>query len=139
MKTKLNCIILIDDNAATNFFHKVIIDKANCAEQCIAFQSGQEALSYLKNLENRDFIKPDLIFLDINMPGMDGWQFLEHYNNLEKNQQAKVVVVMLTTSLNPADREKAKTMNLVYGFLNKPLTKEMVFDQIKLHFPEKLN
>lgn len=138
MKEKLKCIILIDDNGATNFIHKFVINKTNCTEKCIDFQSALDALAYLKTPENRNFEKPDLIFLDINMPDMDGWEFLEAYNQLENEQKAFAVVVMLTTSLNPEDREKAKEFNIVSGFLNKPLTEEMVLDQIKLNFPEKM-
>lgn len=138
MKEKLNCIILIDDNATTNFMHKIVVEKANCTKKCIAFQCAIKALDYLKKPENRDFEKPDLIMLDINMPIMDGWGFLEAYENLKDEQKAQVVVVMLTTSINPEDREKAESFGIVKDFLNKPLTKDMIFEQIKIHFPEKI-
>jgi CheY-like chemotaxis protein len=138
MKEKLNTILLIDDNQPTNFFHELVVKKADCAKECIAFQSGIEALEYLKTRVNGDYPQPDLIFLDINMPAMNGWEFLEEYNQLDKNQQGKVVVVMLTTSINPDDKEKASSIVEISGFMNKPLTVEMLNEEIKKHFPEKL-
>ncbi|NVK51913.1 MAG: response regulator [Flavobacteriaceae bacterium] len=138
IKEKLNCILLVDDDESTNFLHRYVVEKTQYAKKCVTVHSGQEALDYLTSTEEGEHPQPDLVFLDINMPAMNGWEFLEHYKQLDKNQQGKVVVVMLTTSINPDDREKSKLFSDVTGFKNKPLTKEMILELIKEHFPEKI-
>jgi CheY-like chemotaxis protein len=136
MKKKLNCILLIDDDEATNFIHKLVIKKADCAKEVVTMESGYDALDYLTKTKNGVYPQPDIIFLDINMPAMDGWEFLQEYAKLEEDQKGHVVLVMLTTSLNPDDEAKAKNINHVNGFKNKPLSTEMIMDIIKEHFPQ---
>lgn len=138
MKQKLNTILLIDDNQPTNFFHQLVVKKADCTENCLAFQSAIEALEFLKTEKDGKYPQPDLIFLDINMPGMNGWEFLEHYNQLETSQQGKVVLVMLTTSVNPDDKKRAESLENISGFMNKHLTVEKLEEEIKKHFPDRL-
>jgi CheY-like chemotaxis protein len=135
MEPILNCVLLIDDDDATNFYHKVVINKVGCAKQIVAVQNGKAALEYLKSTENGDHPQPDLIFLDINMPAMNGWEFLEEYKLLDEDHRAKVIMIMLTTSLNPADQEKANSISDVNGFLNKPLTREAMKELLNEHFP----
>jgi CheY-like chemotaxis protein len=76
---KINCIMLIDDNEDDNFFHERVIRKSSYADIILVKQSALDALNYLK----KDLLEseyPDLIFLDINMPAMNGWEFLEEFN-----------------------------------------------------------
>ena len=134
MKRKLNCILLIDDDEATNFYNKMIIKKADCTENITTVQSGAQALEYLKSKPKGAHPQPDLIFLDINMPAMNGWEFLEQYKNLSKEQKGKIVIVMLTTSLNPEDKERASTIDDITDFKNKPVTIEMLEAVINDHF-----
>jgi len=124
MKPKLKNILLVDDDEATNYIHKRVIKEADCTENIIIRDSGTDALQYLTSKIDGKYPQPDLIFLDINMPAMDGWEFLEQYKNLEDEQQAKTIIVMLTTSLNPDDKDKANTIPLISGFMAKPLTPE---------------
>jgi CheY-like chemotaxis protein len=136
---KLNCILLVDDDEPTNFLNKMILEDVNCAETVEVAESGQSALRYLENAsENGSPSSPDLIFLDINMPAMNGWEFLEQYSNLDQQRKANVVIVMLTTSLNPDDRAKANKMPDVSGFETKPLTPEKLQSILKKYFPEKV-
>lgn len=134
MTKKLNCILLIDDDEATNYIHKRIISEVGCAEKVVAVQSGQAALDFLNESTNGHHPKLDLIFLDINMPAMNGWEFLKHYKNLSASKRAKVVLVMLTTSLNPDDLELATKIDEVNGFESKPLTAEKMKSTLKVHF-----
>lgn len=136
MKRKLNCILLIDDNEADNFIHTLIIEEANCAEKVVSVQSGMEALDYLKSKKDGEYPHPDLIFLDINMPVMNGWEFLEEYEKLSKLQQGRVILMMLTTSLNPDDKEKARQKNIINGFKNKPLSIEMLEEVLTKYFAD---
>ena len=136
MKKKLKCILLVDDDNDCNFFHKLLINQLECAEQVFFAANGIEALDFLKSCSENKYPKPEIIFLDINMPKMNGWEFLEEYHKLKVSEKAKMVLIMLTTSLNPDDREKALNSLEVNGFLNKYLDKETLGNVLKEKFPE---
>ena len=137
MRKKINCILLIDDDKSTNFLHKIIIEETGVSEKVEAVQTGQEALDYLERKKEGVYPRPDLIFLDINMPGMNGWEFLEEYEKLDDNLKGEIMIMMLTTSINPYDEEKAKNTKFINGFLNKPLTTEALEKIIDDHFQNK--
>jgi CheY-like chemotaxis protein len=135
MKKKLNCILLIDDNHADNYFHKIVIEKLNITERIEVALDGVEALNFLKQESKTP---PELIFLDINMPKIDGWGFLESYKGLSLKQKQSIIIVMLSTSDNPKDLEKARQIEEVSGFKVKPLTEEMLTEILEKHFPDYL-
>ncbi len=126
MKKKLNCILLIDDDEATNFLHARLLRKAEVSNHIMVCESGKEALEYLSqesrfpNISTESSL-PDLIFLDVNMPTMNGWEFLEAYQQMEIGQRGDIPIVMLTTTLTLQDREKACQHTGIVGFINKPL------------------
>ncbi len=126
--------MLVDDNHSDNFFHEREIKKQNPAMLVISKNSAKEGLEYLKSTVATDNTLPELIFLDINMPGMNGWEFLQEYHKLEKDIQSKVIVVMLTTSDNPDDEAKAKNWDFISDYITKPLTKEILEDIIGKYF-----
>jgi len=130
MSIQLNCILLIDDDEPTNFLNKLTLEQSGCTRQIRVAQSGQEALNYLQNAAPR----PDLIFLDINMPAMDGWEFLERYRDLPDARKADIVLIMLTTSLNPDDEKRTRAIPEVAGFENKPLSPEQLNNLLKKYF-----
>lgn len=134
MSKKLKCVVLIDDDEPTNFLHRRVIERYGCAERIEVFQEAQRALDFLGTTENGAYVKPELIFLDINMPGMNGWEFLRAYEKLSDEQRAEIVVLMLTTSLNPDDKAQAESFDEVSGFLSKPLTKELLKEILEEHF-----
>lgn len=138
MQKKLSCVLLIDDDSPTNFLNKMVIEEANCAEVVEVAQSGKDALEYLTKTMDIEsgsrYPNPDLIFLDINMPAMDGWEFLEQYESLAKDQKGKVIMVMLTTSLNPEDEMKAMIKPGIAGFRSKPLTHKMLEEILNEYF-----
>lgn len=135
---KLNCILLIDDNPADNEFHKIKIKKADACDHIQVTTGGCEALAYIIKAgemgQSQIYPKPDLIFLDINMPGMNGFDFLEEYHKLDERLKSKVVIIMLTTSLNPDDQTRAKNYTEVNDFQNKPLTVEIVREVVEKYF-----
>lgn len=134
MREKLNCILLIDDDETTNYVNTILIERAECAKEIRSVTSGHAALEYLTSVdENGNHPQPDLIFLDINMPIMSGWEFIEEYHKLLPEQRGKVLVWMLSTSNNPEDRERALALGSS-GFMAKPLTISKLMDVIKRHF-----
>ena len=137
MKEPLECILLIDDDEPTNVLHKIIIEESGIARQVEIVYNGYDGLEYLKRTgkyAEGTHPRPDLIFLDINMPGMNGFEFLEEYKQLDSHQKARMVVVMLTTSLNPEDREKAQKLGEISDFKNKPLTVPLLQEIIEANF-----
>jgi CheY-like chemotaxis protein len=135
MKRKLNCILLVDDDPDDNMYHRIIIEEMDIAHRIDVAINGLEALAYLKKEEQ---VPPEIIFLDLNMPKMNGWEFLEEYKHLNKEQKAKVVLVILTTSANPDHIKKAEEIEEVTGFETKPLSKQILKDILEEHFPDYL-
>ena len=132
---KLDCVLLIDDDNASNFYHTIIIEEEFAEGHIQAVQSAQEGLDFLLSKGSyAELPKPGIIFLDINMPGMDGWDFLTKYNELSKEIHERSIVVMLTTSVNPDDRERAANILLVRGFVPKPLTPEVFWQVVNENF-----
>jgi CheY-like chemotaxis protein len=132
--TKIKSIMLIDDNPNDNFFHQRVISKF---DKEIEVQVNEDAVTALEKLKNSDAdeSKPDIIFLDINMPIMNGWEFLEEYRKLLPTQQTELIIIMLTTSDNPADIALVKQYDFVSDFRTKPLTIEMIKEIEEKYFP----
>ncbi|WP_075341592.1 response regulator [Tenacibaculum agarivorans] len=132
MSAKINTVLLVDDDKATNFIHELIIKDNNYCNKIVTKYDGEEAIEFLESAGDNDI--PDIVFLDINMPKVDGWEFLKKYKELPEHKRAQIVVVMLTTSLNANDKERAISNELISEFRNKPLTKEMLADLEEKYF-----
>ena len=131
----LNCVLLIDDDEATNFYHTVILEEESTDLYIHAVSSAKEGLDFLLSQgEYAELPKPGIIFLDLNMPGMSGWDFVNKYNQLSKEIHDQSVVVLLSTSLNPDDRERAAQIPIVTEFVNKPLTPETFWRVVNENF-----
>lgn len=128
----INCILLIDDDGAINFIHRHILKKSGKVNYVEVALNGLEALNYLSAAGSDINPMPDLILLDINMPVMDGWDFIEAYTEMAKERSLTIPVVMLTTSYNPDDREKAANYPFIVDFKNKPLSQHMLAELEKL-------
>lgn len=120
-------LLFIDDDKATNFYHNYVVDHSGLVEEQKFFSSAKEALRYFVGIERGELLKiPEVIFLDINMPEINGWEFLSLFENVKLPNAPSIVV--MTTSVSPADREKAETNPLVFEFHNKPLTADYLKD-----------
>ncbi len=138
---KLPLILLIDDDIDDNFFHRRVINKAGVAEEVAECHNGKDALDFLRNEgkyagEDKPYPQPDLLFLDINMPRMNGWEFLNAYEQLPPHIKGGPVVAMLTTSTNEQDIARAKQYNIVKDYSNKPLTEIMLKEVLQKYFQE---
>lgn len=124
---KLERIILVDDDTTTNFYNELILSKIGVSKNIEVFQNGKNALEYLKKGN-----KVDLILLDINMPIMNGWQFIEEYEKLDTELQSSIIVVMLTASVNINDMKEAERHRQIKKYINKPITKEVLQEILTL-------
>lgn len=125
--TNFKQIILIDDDYATNFYHEIVVTDSGKVEEQKFFSSTVEALEYFKDQEKKtDPVLPEIIFLDINLPEMTGWEFLEEFKDLDLTPMP--TVIMLSTSMNPLDKIKAEDNPLVLELIDKPLTVEYLAD-----------
>jgi len=115
-------VLLVDDSRATNFMHRELIREADFAERVDVALDGEEALEFLRSGGDSEYFPPSVIFLDINMPKMDGFEFLEACKTLPEARRVSLVIVMLTTSLDPGDRTRAMATGMVRDFHNKPLS-----------------
>lgn len=111
--------LLIDDTDIDQKLYRRILERSEIVDDVTSFSYADEALDFLRAHRSTEI---DAIFLDINMPRMNGFEFLEAAVADLGENFAHVVIVMLTTSLNPADRKRAEEFSVVRDFINKPLT-----------------
>ena len=135
---KLNCILLVEDNYATNVLHKRILENLDAADHIQIAENGEEAIEYLDNAINdgEHCPNPEMIFLDINMPRMNGWEFLEEYHKRNYSNDHRIIIIMLTTSPNPDDEARAKTNPDISGYLRKPLLPRALKELMEKHFKD---
>lgn len=115
---KIKTLMCIDDEHFDQMLYKRVVDRSGLVSNFITFTLAEDALAYLRKKDREEV---DVILLDINMPGMDGFEFLERGSEEFGAAFANHVIVMLTTSLNPRDEERAKGFDIVKGMVNKPL------------------
>ena len=121
---KYDFVMLIDDNPMENMVHRKLIDANGFANKIQAFESATESLEFLRSASKDEL--PNVIFLDIIMPGMDGFQFLDEFAKLGEEVQKNCKIILLSSSDSFKDLNRANKSKLVKKFLNKPLTAEML-------------
>ena len=128
----IDIVMLVDDNDTDNFISKRIIEITKFAKRVEVKGSGKAALEYLREHENNSDDLPSLIFLDINMPIVDGFVFLYEFEKFNEIVKSKCKVIILSSSDNKRDIDKIVNNNHVIKFITKPLT-EIALDEIKLN------
>jgi len=130
--TKIACTLLVDDDDTANYLNELLFNRIEATEKLLVARNGFEALQIIaQNCPGNNC--PNLILLDINMPIMDGFEFLEAFEKLEFEKKELIVILMLTTSFNPRDVAKVRQANIA-GLVNKPLTKKALQELLAEHF-----
>ena len=129
----LDRILCVDDDPITLMLYKMVITKAGFSKQIDTACNGEDALNYFQRLQQSQSTEiPQLIFLDLNMPVMGGWEFLDLFSALEDQYSKSIKVIVLSSTIDPQDIEKAKSYSNVIGFRSKPISKEMLDELIPL-------
>lgn len=118
--SKIKKLWVIDDDEIYCFAAKRIIKKAEIAEDIMFFENGQVAIDFLREHMNEKELLPELIFLDINMPILDGWQFLQKLSTFAQELPQKITIYVVSSSIASEDHDMAKASDLVSGFIVKP-------------------
>lgn len=125
---KYNSVLLIDDNDLDNFINQKMLETNHFSKNIHISTDGQMALDFLKEYfnsnKNKDMTYPEIIFVDINMPVMGGFEFIENFKRIKYENSAKCKIVILTSSINHEDKEKSTKIDTGIIFVNKPLTNE---------------
>jgi CheY-like chemotaxis protein len=130
---QINKVLLVDDDDVTNMMHTRIINKSNRVGEVLVAKDGREALDVLQAHIDADEVLPELIFLDINMPGMGGFEFLEEYAKRGLGRCGQMIIVMLSTSLLKADHDRAEADPNVYAFAGKPIRSDHFLELIEAY------
>ena len=127
-------VLLIDDDRPTNYLNQRLLTQSNPNSLVKSVLNGVEALEYFRKVEKGEELRPELIFLDINMPAMNGWEFLDAYAKLDHSLIGNVKIFMLSTTSNAFEIERGLTHDFVLDFIKKPLSKDVLLDVISKHF-----
>lgn len=131
---KLSCALLVDDDQTTNYLNQLLLKRLSVTDKLLVALNGAEALQQLQlHGQSASEEQPILVLLDVKMPVMNGFEFLEAYDQLSLPHKRAIIIVMLTTSLHPQDVSRLEKLPIA-GFLNKPLTKEKMDDILRTHF-----
>ena len=120
-------VLIIEDNPIDVFINTRVIQQSGLSKEVMALQSAREALEFLTQQSVNSEL-PDLIFLDIRMPDLDGFEFLEEFSELPQRAKELCKIVMLSSTIDPLELEKARNSPFVLAFIPKPLTRDKVLE-----------
>lgn len=123
---KHNTVLLIDDSYIDNLINRKILENNNFAEHIVVIDSPQEAINFLKNKQAAGENFPEVIFLDLRMPGMSGFELLHEMHSVIAAHASAIKIFVLSSSLDPSDLKRAEENSLVTRFIGKPLTNKIL-------------
>lgn len=126
-----NLACVIDDDSIARLMSEIMIFNYKIAKKTITFEDGKAALDYFKSFKNSPDMLPELILLDINMPVLNGWGFIEHFSRLAPDLSRKVVIYLVSSSIDPLDHQRATDLEMVSGFIIKPVNKAALAEVVK--------
>jgi CheY-like chemotaxis protein len=124
METKAPIIALVDDDKVFQLTASRTLKAAQLSDKILQFDNGEEALDFLRDHARESDTLPDYIFLDINMPFVDGWMFLDDYADLKTNLSKPIEIYMVSSSIDPRDMDRARQNANVRAYIIKPVTRE---------------
>ncbi|MFD1628554.1 response regulator [Pseudopedobacter beijingensis] len=121
-------ILIIDDDEINNFIAAKLIDKIHPVAHISICLNGKEGIDFLASRIHKEEELPDIVFLDINMPVMNGWEFLEEFEKIKNSIKKRIMINMLSSSVYNDDITKSQTFTTVNKFISKPLTTDKIKD-----------
>jgi CheY-like chemotaxis protein len=128
---KLNTLYVVDDDDVYQFIMERTIADSELVNMIKTFPNGKEAIQFLERAIGRPELLPEVILLDLSMPVMDGWEFLERYLLLKPRVGKTIHIYVVSSSINPADVERAKNISDVTDYVVKPISKEKLINLLK--------
>lgn len=130
-----DCVMMIDDSAIDNFVNQKMVERYEFSKNILVFNKARKALSYLQELDGESPVVwpgrlPSVIFLDLDMPVMNGYDFMEEFEKLSENLRNSCKIVVVSSTINPADIALALKRYKVFGFFSKPMMKSNL-DQLQ--------
>ena len=128
---KINCILLVDDDNITNYINQRLLKKLQLSDNIVTTNNGDEALKFIQQYsKDNNNLGPEIIFMDVNMPGMKGFDFLDEFNKLEIANRDQIRIVVVSASSDGPDKGKTELLELPY--LTKPLTIDSIKEVLEL-------
>lgn len=121
---KIDTLCIVDDDSVFQMLTKMIIEKTQLVQKIKTFGNGKEAITFLDSVKDQPELLPELILLDLNMPILDGWGFLEEYLLLKPGIGKKILIYVVTSSIDPKDIQRAQAISEVTDYLVKPVTQD---------------
>jgi CheY-like chemotaxis protein len=131
METRTPIIALVDDDHIFQLTASRTLKSTNIQHKILQFENGEEALNFIRDNVNHSENLPDYIFLDINMPYVDGWMFLEDYSALKGKLEKPICIFVVSSSIDPRDMSRAQNDSNVKEYISKPVTKEKFIELLR--------
>ena len=123
----VDLVLIVEDNPIDVFINTRVVEQSGLAKEVLAIQSAREALEFLNQRAVNSEL-PDLIFLDIRMPDLDGFEFLQEFSELPQRVLELSKIVMLSSTIDPLELEKARNSPFILAFIPKPLTRDKIIE-----------
>lgn len=128
MEKIIDTVCVVDDDLVYQFTIKKLIEGTKLVEKIISFSDGEKAIDFFHSLSENAVGTPDIVLLDINMPIMDGWDFLKEYVLIKPKLSKKITIYLVTSSVHDTDIERAKQISEITDYVIKPVTRSKLLE-----------